>query len=85
MDMTGDQMKAIRHALGEAIGWRLSLADMAKLCGLKDPEGNGRETYRKWEEGEGPSGPVAMLLELYVDLPCVEMLDIIRERLEGES
>jgi hypothetical protein len=63
--MTGAEMKHIRHGLSEAIGRRLSLADMAKLCGLKDPEGNGRQTWRKWEEGEGPSGPVAVLLSIY--------------------
>jgi hypothetical protein len=38
---------------------------MAKLCGLKDPGGNGRKVYRGWEEGGGPSGPVAVLLSLY--------------------
>ena len=58
-------MKDIRHGLSEALGRRLSLADMAKLCGLKDPEGNGRKTYKKWEDGDGPSGPVAVVLSLY--------------------
>lgn len=62
--MTGAEMKDIRHGLSEAVGRRLSLADMAKLVGLKDPDGNGRETYRKWEDGDGPSGPVAVLLSL---------------------
>ena len=82
-------MKAIRHELSEAIGRRLSLADMAKLCGLKDPEGNGRETYRKWEEGDGPSGPVAALLSLYDDDRLWGfksfMSEIISERLKGEA
>jgi hypothetical protein len=69
--MTGPEMKDIRFAIGEAIGRRLSLSDMAKLVGLKDyglkpngKHGNGQETYRRWEEGDGPSGPVAVLLEL---------------------
>jgi hypothetical protein len=61
--MTGNEMKAIRQGLSEALGRRLSLADMAKLCGLAPA--NGADTYRKWEDGDGPSGPVAMLLELY--------------------
>jgi hypothetical protein len=64
--MTGAEMKDIRHGLSEAIGRRLSLADMAKLCGLKDPGGNGRKIHREWEEGEGPSGPVAVFLSLLV-------------------
>ncbi len=84
--MTGAEMKDIRHGLSEAIGRRLSLADMAKLCGLKDPEGNGRDTYRKWEDGDGPSGPVAMLLSLYaagIDVDVwVTMTQEIRLRLD---
>jgi hypothetical protein len=35
---------------------------MAKLCGLAP--GNGADTMRKWEDGEGPSGPVAVLLSI---------------------
>jgi hypothetical protein len=87
--MTGPEMKSIRHGLSEAIGRRLSLADMAKLCGLKDPGGNGRDTYRKWEDGEGPSGPVAILLSLYAealpsDFGSVDhMLETIRRRLDA--
>ena len=63
--MTGPELKQLRHDLGDAIGQRLSTADMARICGLKDPERNGKDTWRKWEEGEGPSGPVAVLLTLY--------------------
>jgi transcriptional regulator with XRE-family HTH domain len=83
-------MKEIRHALGDAIGRRLSLADMAKLVGLKDPEGNGRDTYRKWEEGHGPSGPVATLLLLYAaginhdEVPGF-FIAYIEARLDGEA
>src|SRR6266700_3833850 len=61
--MTGAQLKRLRHDLGDAIGRRLSVADMAKLCGLAPA--NGADTWRKWEEGEGPSGPVAALMSLY--------------------
>jgi len=39
----------------------LSVADMAKLCGLA-PE-DGANTVRKWEV-TGPSGPVAELLRI---------------------
>jgi hypothetical protein len=90
--MTGSDMKNIRHGLSEAIGRRLSLTDMAKLCGLKDPGGNGRETYRKWEDSEGPSGPVAVLLSLYLTGVNSEwhdfdgsMREAIFKRLEGEA
>ena len=32
--MTGPELKKLREDLGEAIGQPLSVADMAKLCGL---------------------------------------------------
>lgn len=60
--MTGAELKQLRHDLGDAIDRRLTHADMAKLCGLASK--NGGETMRKWEAGEGPSGPVASLLLL---------------------
>lgn len=62
--MTGSELKQLREDLGDAVGRRLSLADMAKLCGLSDPERNGKDTMRKWEDGPGPSGPVAALLSV---------------------
>lgn len=62
--MTGPDLKQLRHDLGDAIGRRLSLADMARICGLADPERNGKDTMRKWEDGAGPSGPVAGLLSI---------------------
>lgn len=57
--MTGPELKQLRHDLGEAIGRRLSVADMARICGLAPA--SGADTWRKWEEGAGPSGPVAAL------------------------
>ncbi|CAN7379129.1 hypothetical protein LJR220_003373 [Bradyrhizobium sp. LjRoot220] len=60
--MTGPELKQLRHDLGDAIGRRLTLADMAKLCGLAPA--NGADTMRKWEDGAGPSGPVGALLSL---------------------
>jgi hypothetical protein len=60
--MTGSDLKELRAALGDAIGKRLSTADMAKIVGLAP--GNGADTWRKWEDGAGPSGPVAAQLEL---------------------
>jgi hypothetical protein len=87
--VTGADMKDIRHGLGEALGRRLSLEDMAKLVGLKSPDGRGRLTYREWEEGNGPSGPVAVLLSLYIDGIEYDdtgfMRQLIRRRLDGES
>lgn len=56
--MTGPELRRLRDDLGEAIGRPLTVADMAKLCGLMD---NGADTVRKWEV-TGPSGPVAELL-----------------------
>lgn len=60
--MTGPELNQLRADLGDAIGRRLSFGDMAKLCGLAP--GSGADTIRKWEDGAGPSGPVAVLLEL---------------------
>lgn len=64
--MTGEELRAARFAIGNAIGDKLSYLDMAALCGLQDPAGNGKDTIRKWEDGEGPSGPVAELVGLIV-------------------
>jgi DNA-binding transcriptional regulator YiaG len=57
--MTGDELKDIRREIGDAIGRRLSIADMARICGIERID-----TYRNWEEGDGPSGPVATLLSI---------------------
>jgi len=62
--MSGAELKAIRRKIGEALGDRLTYLDMAALIGLADPAGNGKDTYRKWEDGDGPSGPVAVLVSL---------------------
>lgn len=62
--MTGPELKQLREDIGEALGRRMTIADMARICGLKDPERNGKDTVRKWEDGEGPSGPVAALLSI---------------------
>jgi hypothetical protein len=61
--MTGPELKQLRVDLGEAIGQRLSTADMARICGLAPA--NGADTIRKWEDGAGPSGPVAALLSVF--------------------
>lgn len=59
--MTGAELKKLRAHLGEAIGQPLSVADMAKLCGL--PASDGADTIRRWEV-TGPTGPVAELLRI---------------------
>ena len=59
--MTGPELKKLREHLGEAIGRPLSVADMAKLCGL--PAADGADTIRQWEV-TGPSGPVSELLRI---------------------
>jgi DNA-binding transcriptional regulator YiaG len=59
--LTGAELKRLREHLGEAIGRPLSVADMARLCGLEGREG--ADTIRKWEV-TGPTGPVAELLRI---------------------
>jgi hypothetical protein len=59
--VTGPELKQLRQDLGDAIGRRLSVADMAKLCGLETR--NGADTMRKWEV-TGPSGPAGKLLHI---------------------
>jgi hypothetical protein len=58
--MTGAELKKLRDDLGSAIGRPLSVADMARLCGL--PPG-GADTIRRWEV-TGPTGPAAELLRI---------------------
>jgi hypothetical protein len=57
--VTGPELKKLRQDLGDAIGRRLSVADMAKLCGLETHDA--ADTMRKWEV-TGPSGPAGKLL-----------------------
>jgi transcriptional regulator with XRE-family HTH domain len=68
--MTGEDLKKLRATIGhEVIGSKLTLSQMAKLCGLSDPAENGADTIRKWERSEGgPSGPVAALLETFAQV-----------------
>jgi hypothetical protein len=65
--MTGKQLKAARYAISRAVGEKISQSDMAAICGLLDPGGNGKTTIRKWEEGLGPSGPVGTLIDLILE------------------
>ena len=58
--MTGRELKKLREDLGSAIGRKLTVADMAKLCGLPATEA---DTIRRWEV-TGPSGPAAELLRI---------------------
>jgi hypothetical protein len=57
--VTGPELKKLRQDLGDAIGRRLSVADMAKLCGLETSDA--ADTVRRWEV-TGPSGPAGKLL-----------------------
>jgi len=58
--VTGPELKQLREDLGEAIGHRLTVGDMAKICGL--PPKTGADTITEWEAGPGPDGPVMALL-----------------------
>ena len=75
--MTGAELKKLRKHLGEAIGQPLSVADMAKLCGLPPPDG--ADTIRKWEV-TGPTGPVAELLRILAmasdHYPILDMFNV---------
>ena len=75
--MTGSELKKLREDLGEAIGRSLTVADMAKLCGL--PDADGANTIRKWEV-TGPSGPVSELLRILAmasdRYPILEMFNV---------
>ena len=75
--VTGAELKKLRAHLGEAIGQPLSVADMAKLCGL--PPSDGADTVRKWEV-TGPTGPVAELLRILAmasdHYPILEMFNV---------
>lgn len=75
--MTGAELKKLRKHLGEAIGRPLTVADMAKLCGLESADG--ADTIRKWEV-TGPAGPVAELLRILAmasdHYPILEMFNV---------
>ena len=40
---------------------------MANLCGLLDQGRNGKDTIRKWEDGDGPTGPVSAMVRLILE------------------
>jgi hypothetical protein len=75
--VTGQELKKLREDLAEAIGQPLTVADMAKLCGL--PNAEGANTIRKWEV-TGLSGPVAELLRILAmasdRYPILEMFNV---------
>jgi hypothetical protein len=75
--VTGAELKKLREHLGEAIGQPLSVADMAKLCGL--PASDGADTIRRWEV-TGPTGPVAELLRILAmasdHYPILDMFNV---------
>ena len=75
--MTGSELKKLREDLAEAIGQPLTVADMAKLCGL--PPSSGADTIRKWEV-TGPTGPVSELLRILAmasdRYPILEMFNV---------
>ena len=75
--MTGSELKKLRQDLAEAIGHPLTVADMAKLCGL--PAKDGADTIRRWEV-TGPSGPVSELLRILAmasdRYPILEMFNV---------
>jgi hypothetical protein len=75
--VTGPELKKLREDLAEAIGQKLTVTDMAKLCGL--PDADGANTIRKWEV-TGPNGPVSELLRILAmasdRYPILEMFNV---------
>jgi hypothetical protein len=60
--VTGPEFRQLFIDLGEAIGRPLTLADIAKLCGLTTPDAV--DTVRRWEIKGPPTGPVAERLRI---------------------
>jgi hypothetical protein len=75
--VTGPELKKLREALSEAIGRKLTAADMAKLCGL--PAAGGAEKIRRWEV-TGPTAKVTALLRVLAmaseHYPILEKFDV---------
>ena len=75
--MTGPELKKLRNDLGEAIGRKITAADMAKLCGL--PATGGADKIRRWEV-TGPTAKVAEVLRVLAmaseRYPILEKFDI---------
>jgi hypothetical protein len=59
--MTGPELKQLRADLSDALGEKLSAADMAKLCGL--PATGGADTIRRWEV-RGPTASATKVLRV---------------------
>jgi len=75
--VNGSELKKLRADLGEAVGRPLTVADMARLCGL--PPDDGVNTIRKWEVS-GPSDAIAELLRILAmaseHYPILEMFNV---------
>ena len=59
--MTGPELKQLRADLSEVLGRELTVADMAKLCGLPAP--TGAVTIRRWEVS-GPTVEATKVLRV---------------------
>jgi hypothetical protein len=59
--MTGPELKQLRADLSEVLGRELTVADMAKLCGL--PAATGAITIRRWEVS-GPTVEATKVLRV---------------------
>jgi hypothetical protein len=75
--LTGLELKTLRNDLGEAIGRKISAAEMAKLCGL--PAAGGADWIRRWEV-TGPTPEIADVLRVLAmaseRYPILEKFDI---------
>jgi hypothetical protein len=60
--MNGADVKAIRLALRDVLGYEPSCHDLGLALGLAPA--NAKDTVRKWE-ADGPTGPAATALKLF--------------------
>ncbi|WP_369720641.1 MULTISPECIES: hypothetical protein [unclassified Bradyrhizobium] len=75
--MTGTELKQLRADLSEVLGRELTVADMAKLCGL--PAATGAVTIRRWEVS-GPTVAATKVLQVLAmaseRYPIMEKFDV---------
>ena len=76
--MTGPELKQLRADLSEVLGRELTVADMAKLCGL--PAVSGVVTIRRWEVS-GPTLEATKVLRVLAmasdHYPILENFNVI--------
>jgi len=64
--MTGAEIYAARRTLGEmwGVGRPLSYLEVARALRLRTDGRQPGDAVRKWERGEGPTGPASVAIEM---------------------